>query len=241
MRRTVKTCLQSFGALVAGATVGVVAIAAAASAHVEVSADKPQAGATKVTITFTGEAESDNAGITSERVFLPTGITPADVTLGKAPAGWKLTATTDGYTVSGKALRPGTDAVHSVVLAQLPTDAKELVFKVLESYSDGTVSRWIGLQEPGQSEPDNPAPVLKLKAAAPAPTSSSAAAPVSPSAAASTASTPAEVPAPTNDAAPSTGTSHAGLWITLAVIIVLALIAAGILITRRRRASPSQP
>ena len=69
------------------AGVGVLALAGPALAHVEVSANKTTAGATDVTLTFSGEAENDAAGIKSERVVLPAGIAPADVSLVKAPAG----------------------------------------------------------------------------------------------------------------------------------------------------------
>jgi hypothetical protein len=121
-------------------------VAGPAWAHVEVSADNPRAGATDVTVTFTGEAESTSAGISSERVVLPTGIKPADVRLAKAPSGWTLRATADGYVAAGKALPVGKDAVHAVTIAQLPVDASQLVFKVVETYGDGSVSRWIALQ-----------------------------------------------------------------------------------------------
>jgi uncharacterized protein YcnI len=145
----------SLGALILGATV-----ATPAWAHVEVSADRPQAGARNVTLTFKGEAESRTAGITSERVVLPAGITPQDATLVRAPAGWKLAATQDGFTVAGRALPVGDDATFSVTIAQLPTDATELAFKTVETYADGKVSRWIEVPTAGDTEPDNPAPVL---------------------------------------------------------------------------------
>ncbi|MEV0807646.1 DUF1775 domain-containing protein [Micromonospora sp. NPDC050200] len=161
-------------ALAAAAGVAIaVALAAPASAHVEVVADKPQAGARDVTITFTGEAESTSAGIQSERVVLPSGISPQQVRLAKAPTGWKLSGSPDGFTVAGPPLKVGQDAVFAITVAQLPSDATELPFKTLETYSDGTVARWIEIPQPGQPEPANPAPVLKLKPAAAAPTGAS--------------------------------------------------------------------
>ena len=149
-------------------TAGVVAatlIGAPAWAHVEVSADKPQAGATNVTVTFSGEAESTTGGIKSKQIFLPPGITPAQVRLGTAPAGWTFTAGPDNVTIGGPALPKGTDAKFSIVITQLPTGATELVFKTLETYSDGEVQRWIDLPQPGQAEPEHPAPTLKLSPA----------------------------------------------------------------------------
>src|SRR5262249_25848156 len=40
----------------------------------------------------------------------------------------------------------------------------ELVFKVVQTYSDGTVVRWIETTPEGGPEPDHPAPVLKVVA-----------------------------------------------------------------------------
>ncbi|MFG3291359.1 DUF1775 domain-containing protein [Streptomyces sp. NPDC048179] len=153
-------------AALVGATVltAALALAGPASAHAEVEADTPRALATGVTLTFVSEAESDSAGFTELRVVLPEGISPGDVSLDDAPEGWKLTAAGNGYTVAGPALKPGVDAEHSIKVKQLP-NARELVFKTVETYSDGEISRWIELPTGGK-EPEQPAPVLKLKAAA---------------------------------------------------------------------------
>src|SRR3954468_18160212 len=147
----------------AAAGLALAATGGPALAHVEVTADKTQAGATEVTLTFTGEAENPKAGIESERVVLPTGIAPADVTPVKIPSGWTFTRGGDGFTVGGKALKTGTDAVWSVTIAKLPDGQTRLSFKTLETYGDGEISRWIEIPEPGQPEPDNPAPLLTLE------------------------------------------------------------------------------
>ncbi|MEW2399306.1 DUF1775 domain-containing protein [Streptomyces sp. NPDC046862] len=149
----------------AAALTATLALAAPAAAHAEVEADKPQALAKDVTLTFVSEAESESAGFTELRVVLPEGIAPADVTLGEAPKGWKLKATSEGYTIGGPALKAGVDAEHQIKVRQLP-DAEEIAFKTVETYSDGEVSRWIELPT-GGDEPEQPAPALKLKAAAP--------------------------------------------------------------------------
>ncbi|MEU6251209.1 DUF1775 domain-containing protein [Streptomyces sp. NPDC047043] len=149
----------------AAALTATLALAAPAAAHAEVEADRPQALAENVTLSFVSEAESDSAGFTKLRIVLPEGIAPADVTLDEEPKGWKLTATNDGYSLGGPALKTGVDAEHKIKVRQLP-DEKELVFKTVETYSDGEVSRWIELPTGGK-ESEQPAPVLKLKAAAP--------------------------------------------------------------------------
>ena len=149
----------------AAALTATLTLATPVAAHAEVEADKPQALAENATLDFVSEAESDTAGFTELRVVLPEAIAPGDVTLDEAPKGWKLKATSDGYTVGGPALKTGVDAEHKIKIRQLP-DAKELAFKTVETYSDGEVSRWIELPS-GAEEPEQPAPVLKLKAAAP--------------------------------------------------------------------------
>jgi uncharacterized protein YcnI len=218
------------------ATVGVVlGWTAPAWAHVEVSADKPQAGATNVTVTFNGEAESDSAGIRSERVVLPAGITPDQVRLGKAPSGWTFTRASDGFTVGGKALKVGQDARFSVVIAQLPADATELAFKTVETYGDGKISRWIEIPQPGQPEPDNPAPVLKVKAAAqPAPTTAA------PTTAPPTTSAPATTTQPAITSSPTAtedSGSRTGLWIAVIAVVVIVAAATVAFALRRRRAT----
>jgi hypothetical protein len=213
------------------AGVGVFALAAPALAHVEVSADKTTAGATDVTLKFSGEAENPAGGIQSERVVLPTGITPSSVTLVKAPAGWKFSTGADGFTVAGKALKIGTDAVWSVKIAKLPDGQDTLNFKTLETYGNGDVSRWIEIQEPGQAEPDNPAPQLKLTGGSAAPSAdSSAPADVTPSdtAVAPAATTPAA-------AAPASSDGGSSTWWIWVIVIVVVVAAGGFLFLRRRR------
>ncbi|MBA2813216.1 DUF1775 domain-containing protein [Streptomyces sp. KM273126] len=158
------------------AATAVLFTAGPAAAHVEVQSDDAQALAQNVELTFNAESESGTAGISELRVILPEGLEPTDVTYGEGPEGWKLTANKDGFTVKGTAVKVGEDAELSVVVRQLP-DAKELVFKTLQTYSDGKVDRWIELGESGGDGHGhgNTAPVLKLKAAAPG------AEPVSPS------------------------------------------------------------
>ncbi|MGW7135936.1 DUF1775 domain-containing protein [Streptomyces xanthophaeus] len=156
---------RGLGLATVGALVLLGLAAGPAAAHAEVSASDPRALAENVTLTFNSEAESDTAGIASLRVVLPSGITPDAVALKDAPTDWKLAASADGYSIGGPALATGTDAEYSITVRQLP-DAKSLVFKTLETYSDGKISRWIEVPTNGEKV-DNPAPVLELKAAAP--------------------------------------------------------------------------
>ncbi len=157
--------LRRLGIAIVGALVVVGVAAGPAAAHAEVTASDPRALAENVTLSFTSEAESETAGISELRVVLPQGIAPDAVTLKDAPKEWKLTATPDGYAIGGPALATGTDAEYSVTVRQLP-DEKSLAFKTLETYGEGKISRWIEVPTNGEKV-DNPAPVLKLGAAAP--------------------------------------------------------------------------
>ncbi|MCQ8194738.1 DUF1775 domain-containing protein [Streptomyces rugosispiralis] len=152
-------------ALAVAASAFVLATAAPALAHTEVSASDSRALAKNVTLTFESEAEDEAAGFTEIRTVLPKGIEPGDVKLKRAPKGWKLKPTDDGYSVGGPALAPGENAEHSVVVRQLP-ETTSLALKTVDTYEGGKVSRWIEVARAGEPEPENPAPLLKLEAAA---------------------------------------------------------------------------
>jgi hypothetical protein len=220
-------------------TVGIVAglavagTAGPALAHVEVSADRTTAGATDVTLTFTGEAENPAAGIKSERVVLPEGLDPAGVTLVKAPAGWTFTRAADGFTVGGKALGTTTDAVWKVKIAKLPDGQTRLSFKTLETYGNGEVSRWIEIQEPGQPEPDNPAPLVTLEPG-PAATGALSATPLA--APSSTGATTASG-SPATVAVSTAGQGSSTWWIWVVVAAVAIVGGGGLIVARRRRST----
>ncbi|MFJ9979424.1 DUF1775 domain-containing protein [Streptomyces cyaneofuscatus] len=225
----------SAGAL---ALTAVLISAAPALAHVEVQSDTAQALAQNVSLTFEAEAESDSAGITEMRVVLPQGISPADVTLQGQPKGWKLTAGSDGFTVGGPPVAVGTNAVFTVKVRQLP-NVDELAFKTIETYSDGKISRWIEIPE-GDVRPEQPAPILELRAPAPgaSPLAPSPTATDSPAPSPSTTSpTPAATTAEAAEAAVENGNngSQAGLLIAGAVVVLVA--AGGIWWLLRRRAA----
>jgi hypothetical protein len=212
----------------------VLGLAGPAFAHVEVSADKKTAGAENVTLTFHGEAERDDAGIRSERVVLPQGIEPSSVTLVKAPAGWAFTRGADGFTVGGKALGIGADAVWKVRIAKLPDGRTRLSFKTLETYANGEVDRWIEIQEPGQDEPDHPAPLLILQPGRSAAAATQPPAPSAEPSAAAPVTTATLLPLAQND---DSGTVW---WIwSIAAVAVVAVLAA--ILLRRRRVTRVTP
>ncbi|GAA4306262.1 hypothetical protein GCM10023086_24430 [Streptomyces venetus] len=231
------SALRRLTLVTAATATALLVTAGPASAHVEVESDKAQALAENVEISFEAESESDTAGITKLRVVLPEGIAPADVTYGEGPKGWKFTSADDGYTIEGPAVKKGVNAEYSIVVKQLP-DAKELPFKTLQTYEDGRIDRWIELDE----NSDNPAPFLKLKAAAPG------AKPISPS---PSRTETAPSPAPTPEAAESPASSSAraekkdddsglsaGAWAGIALAVVV--VAGGAVYLVRRRAAASE-
>ncbi|GAA4992524.1 DUF1775 domain-containing protein [Kitasatospora paranensis] len=230
------------------ALAGALALAGPAFAHVEVESATPQALAVDAVVSFNAEGESPTAGIKQVRVVLPAGLTSGDVSLVDAPKGWQLSAASDGYQVAGPALAPGKSAVYKIKVRQLP-DAKQLVFKSVVTYSDGQVDRWIELPQ-GGTEPEHPASVLKLTAAAPGakplPSGGAASpAPASPAASSSAPAAAAPVPDPSSapaaapSASPATGTassSSGSAAATVAVVGLLVVAIAGVIVWRRRAA-----
>ncbi|MEV4560259.1 DUF1775 domain-containing protein [Kitasatospora sp. NPDC049285] len=226
--------------------------AGTAAAHVEVESTTAQALAVDAQVSFSAEGESSSAGITDVKVALPAGIAPSDVTLVKAPTGWTLAVTADGYAVAGPALAPGASADYSVKVRQLP-NAQSVAFKTLVDYSDGHTDRWIELPQ-GDTKPEHPAPVLALRPAAAgatplAPASASPAASASPSASASgsaSASAAPSVTAPSNPPSPSPaakaddGNGGNTTAIVLGALAGVAVLAALIVLAVRRSRRPAR-
>jgi uncharacterized protein YcnI len=244
----------SRGSALAGALLAVLAVAGPASAHVTIGPDTTAKGGSDVELTFRVPNEEAQATTTQVEVDFPTD-KPITGVLPEPAPGWTvkvddLTLTTpiktdDGtvtqvvqrITWSGGQLAPGQYQGFRVMLGHLPDDADSLTFKALQTYSNGDVVRWIDVRQSGQPEPDHPAPVLNLTAAASdgvqsaSPSSSAtatASAPVSTSGSNST-TTPAA-------SAKSSDSTARGLGIAGIVIGVLGLGAGafGIMAARRK-------
>ncbi|MEV4640550.1 YcnI family protein [Actinoplanes sp. NPDC049548] len=172
-------------AVVGGAVAALtLALAVPAAAHVTVNPNTAvQGGYTKVT--FRVPNETDSANTTKLEVTLPADAPFASVSL-KPVAGWTMTALktklatpieahgspiTEAvskitWTATGDAaIKPGQFQEFDVSLGPLPK-VDQVVFKALQTYSDGTIVRWIDEPTTDGTEPDKPAPVLKLTAAA---------------------------------------------------------------------------
>lgn len=68
---------------------------------------------------------------------------------------------------AGSEIKPGQFQEFDVSLGPLPDNTTQVILKALQTYSDGSIVRWIDLPNADGSEPEHPAPVLKLTAATP--------------------------------------------------------------------------
>jgi MYXO-CTERM domain-containing protein len=211
------------------AVAGVLGLAAPAWAHTSVTVEPAVAGSANALVTVNAAAESDTAGIASLRVVLPAGITPGDVSYVDGPPGWALQPDAEGYVVGGPAVPVGRDAVHRVRVTALPS-TPTLVFKVLQTYTDGRVDRWIEVPSGANAEPEFPAPVVTL--AAPPGGFASSSAPSSPAAPPASDQVDSTTPAGPDLAADS---GSALPWIIVTVAVVAALAVGAVLLIRRRR------
>ncbi|SCF40662.1 Uncharacterized protein YcnI [Micromonospora purpureochromogenes] len=173
----------------AAVTTAVLGFAGPASAHVTVNPTEATQGSYG-RFAFRVPNESDSASTTKVEVVLPENAPVGSVSTMPVP-GWtvavekrkvdppvevhgsqlteavsKLTWTATG----DAAVKPGQFQEFPVSMGPLP-QVDRMVFKTLQTYSDGNVARWIEEPTPGAEEPENPAPVLTL-----APTSASASA-----------------------------------------------------------------
>ncbi|MFD8804676.1 YcnI family protein [Streptomyces sp. NPDC059597] len=180
---TTPTALRRAAAVTALTTAGLFAAAGVASAHVTVHPESYAEGATDGLLTFRVPNEEDGAATTKVQVFLPTDhpvlgvlVSPRDgwtakvtTTKLKKPVKTDDGAITDAVsqiTWTGGKITAGHFQDFDVAFGQLPDDTDGLTFKTLQTYSDGKTVRWIEEPAPGDDEPENPAPTLKLTAKA---------------------------------------------------------------------------
>ncbi len=163
------------------AAVTVLALGAPAFAHVTTDPDSaPQGG--EITLGFRVPNEETNANVTQVEIDLPTDTPLLGVDVEPLP-GWtaKVTQTnlnppvqTDDGPVTqavsqiiwtaaaGAGTAPGQFQEFYVLVQQLPDKANQVTFKALQTYSDGTIVRWIDPVVAGQPAPDHPTPMLTL-------------------------------------------------------------------------------
>ncbi|MFH8339617.1 YcnI family protein [Streptomyces sp. AM6-12] len=171
------------GAAVAGTAV--LALSAPAFAHVTVQPEGAAAKGGYAVVDFKVPNERDNASTTKVEVNLPADHPLASVMAQPIP-GWSVQLTKSKlakplsvhgekidqavtkvtWTADGKGIEPGYFQKFPLSVGALPDNTDQLVFKALQTYSDKEVVRWIEVPQAGQDEPQNPAPVLQLTAAA---------------------------------------------------------------------------
>jgi uncharacterized protein YcnI len=132
-------------------------------------------------ISFSVPNEKDDANTVQLEIDLPTKSPIPSVSVQPKP-GWTITTektklakpvtTDDGqvteavskitWVATEGGLTPGQFDLFTISAGPLPTKGSSVVFKALQTYSDGDVVRWIEPTVKGTPEPDFPAPTLTL-------------------------------------------------------------------------------
>jgi uncharacterized protein YcnI len=172
--------VRAAAAIAAGVSALLMFCPSIAQAHVTVHSTEAVQGGEDAQILFRVPNESDKAATTKIEVNLPTDTPMLGVAV-SPPPGWsaktsttklpKAVDTDDGpvsevvskIVFSGGRISGDQYLDFPIAVGKLP-ETDELVFKVLQTYSNGNVVRWIeqGADTPGAEEPEHPAPTLKL-------------------------------------------------------------------------------
>ncbi|GAA1820497.1 YcnI family protein [Planosporangium flavigriseum] len=239
--------LARSGAIAAGVLATVVLVASPASAHVTVNPkEATQGGYSK--LTFRVPNEKDSAATTQVEVNLPQDAPITSVSV-KPVNGWtaevtkskldKPIKTGDGELTQAvtkivwkadtpaAAIQPGQFQEFDVSAGPLPKVDK-IVFKALQTYSDGDVVRWIEEPAADGKEPAHPAPTLKLVAQSSTSTAGGGAAN-----AGANGNGGKDASAAEDGAADSRATLGVGLGIAALVVAIAGLVLAGLAWRRR--------
>ncbi|MGJ6966283.1 YcnI family copper-binding membrane protein [Streptosporangium sp. G11] len=242
---------RRLAALTAGVTALTLGLALPALAHVTINPGSAQQGGfTKVA--FRVPNERDDASTTKLEVTFPTDHPLAFVSVKPVP-GWdvkvvegklpkpitteygELTEAVTKITWSGGKIDPGQFQEFEVSMGALPTDTDQLVFPATQTYSGGEVVKWADEPKADGSEPERPAPTLKLTPASAEGDGHGASASATPSAAVPASSAPSVAPVAASSSESSDGTARllggAGLVLGLVGLVI------GALGPRRGRAS----
>jgi uncharacterized protein YcnI len=149
-------------------------------AHVTVDPASAPQGA-EITLGFRVPSEEPNADTVKIQIFFPTvhpilGVDPEPI------RGWEDTVVTQQLKVpvqtddgpvssvvsevqwSGGPIPPGNFEEFHVLAQSLPTNTDQVVFKALQTYSNGDIVRWIDPVTVADPNPPHPTPILKLTA-----------------------------------------------------------------------------
>ncbi|GLW28346.1 YcnI family protein [Actinoplanes regularis] len=218
--------LKRSAVVAAAAGLLTLAFAGPASAHVTVNPNTATAGG-YAKVSFRVPNESDSASTTKLEVNLPADQPIASVSVKPVP-GWTAVAEKSKLATpikahgteiteavlkitwtaaKGSEIKPGEFQEFDVSMGALP-ESGQLVFKALQTYSDGNVVRWIDEPATDGTEPESPAPVLKIVPAA----ATGAASPAV-----------AAAPAAEEDSGSGSGLALAGLVAGLIALVLAAL------------------
>jgi uncharacterized protein YcnI len=132
----------------------------AADAHVTVHSKDAKPGGSNATLVFNVPNEEENAKTVKIEIDFPTA-TPLTGVTAQAPTGWTAATSADKVVFSGGSISGDDSVKFPIKVAQLPK-VNSVVFKALQTYSNGDVVRWIDQAAPGGPEAAHPAPTLDL-------------------------------------------------------------------------------
>lgn len=149
-----------------------------ASAHVRVTPESAAPGSYSK-LTFRVPDERPDSATVKVEIALPADQPMAAVAVKPVP-GWsvtthqgklskplkahggEITSAVSRIVWSGGKIQPGQFQEFEVNLGPLPEKGDSMIFKALQTYDNGEVVRWIDAPAADGSEPEHPAPVLKL-------------------------------------------------------------------------------
>ena len=227
--------MRRLAAVVVVAMAALALQAVAAWAHVELEPAAVAPGSVAA-LTLTVANARSGAGTTTVQLLFPEG-TPLTVVDLPPVAGW--TATVDGGAVGQPATGvtwarptagPGEDPQLPLTLGPFPAEPGRLQFKVIQTYSNGEIARWIDDWPAGAPEPAMPGPVLELQPGA--------AGEVPVSTAPTTSTTPATTSTTEGTAAPadSSDDDSSAVPIILGIAIAVVVLAGAAFLVIRSRA-----
>ncbi len=152
-----------------------------AGAHVTVSPSALPQGTDDAILTFRVPNESATAAVTGLKIQFPLSH-PIVLLNPESGSGWQVAVvkaalpkpvTTDDGTFtstvseidwSGSTIPVSQFGEFNVLAQGIPTGTSELVFKAIQTYSDGTVVSWIEAPDKAVPDPAHPAPTIALTA-----------------------------------------------------------------------------
>jgi uncharacterized protein YcnI len=173
--------MRKFGLFAVCTLVFVVLDAGVAGAHVTVSPSSLPQGIGDAILTFRVPNESATAAVTELKIQFPLAH-PIVLLNPEAGSGWQTNViktalpkpvTTDDGTFtstvseidwSGSTIPVGQFGEFNVLAQGIPTGTSQLVFKAIQTYSDGTVVSWIEVPDKAVPDPQHPAPTIRLMA-----------------------------------------------------------------------------